>query len=309
MPIEYHRNIVSDKVRNEAFRRALKTVIEKDKTVVADIGSGTGIMGFLASRLGAKAVYLYEFADVMGLSQKLAKDNKIKNCHFLPCHSTEIADPPAVDVIVSETLGNYALEENIIATVEDAKRFLKPGGSIIPQSITHFVAPVINDRFYKDMAVWDDVGFGLDFSAAKTMSLNNIYVRTFRPGDLLDGGKSAQAWDTVDFRKENGSVRKGSAEWALKKPATIYGFAVWWTCELVPGINLATAPDAPKTHWEQLYFPVLEPLEAKKGDRVAVTISSHSTYQEGTTVKWRIAHKKGKTVKTQALDLTKGYLA
>jgi len=308
MLVEYHRNMLSDKPRNKAFHRALEKLIVKGKTTVADIGSGTGVLGFMASRLGAKDVYLYEQAGVMELSQRLAKANKIRNCHFFHGHSTEAEDPPMVDVIVTETLGNYALEENIIATVEDAKRFLKPGGTIIPQTITHFVAPVVNDRFHKELMIWDDVGYGLDFSAAKEMSLNNIYVRTFKNSDLLKN--SAKAWDTVDLRKKNSSTRRGGAEWVLESNTEIYGFAVWWECGVLPGITLSTAPGAPKTHWEQLYFPASTPLQGRRGDRLSVDLTSISSYEAGTDVGWRIAlHKaKGGEVVRQSFDLRKGFI-
>lgn len=302
--------MLSDRTRIDAFYRALQKAIKSGESEVADIGSGTGILSFLARQLGARNVYMYEFAEVMSLSHTLARDNKIKNCHFFPSHSTNVADAPPVDVIVCETLGNYALEENIIATIEDAKRFLKPGGIIIPQTIEQFVSPVISDRFYRDLMIWDDVGYGLDYGAAKEMSLNNIYVRTFQPGDILGGGVQAQKWDLVDFTRKNPSSRKGTAEWTLEKEATIYGFAVWWRCELMPGIDLSTSPLSPPTHWEQLYFPVREPVAAESGDRLSVAISSQSSYEEGTTIRWSLTlHRaKGGRTEKQALDLAKGYM-
>ncbi len=267
-------------------------------------------MGFLASQLGAKDVYLYEYGDVMGLSKTLAKDNKIKNLHFVHGHSSEVENPAKVDVIVSETLGNYAFEEHMIATIENAKRFLKPGGAIVPQRVEQFACPVTSDKFFKELSAWDDVGFGLNYDAAKAMSFNNIYVRSFGAKDLLDNGKAAQRWDNVDFREKNSSDRRGKAEWKLKEDAVIYGLAVWWNCELVPGIELSTGPLAPKTHWEQLYYPVTDPLDAKKGDTLSVALSSQSTYEEGTTIRWAVSLHKvdGKTIK-QSMDLTKGFLA
>jgi SAM-dependent methyltransferase len=306
--IEYHRNLLSDKVRNEAFERALRKVVKKGETVVADIGSGTGLMGFLASRLGAKEVYCYEFGGIIDLSKKLAKANKIKNIHFIHNHSTDVEKPVPVDVIVSETLGNFGLEEHIIASLEDAKRFLRPGGAIIPGRIEHFACPVLTDRFFRELSVWDRVGFGLDYDAAKTMSLNNIYVRTFAPKDLLDDGKAALGWDVVDFNEKNRSSRSGEVSWTLKESADIYGIAIWWNCELVPSIELSTSPLAPKTHWEQLYFPVLEPVHAKKGDKLTVAITSRSSFEEGTTIKWVVTHEPvgGKT-KRQSMDLTEGW--
>src|SRR3989338_510517 len=111
--IEFQRLLLGDAIRNGAFHRALKAAIVPGKTTVADIGSGTGYLSFLAEKLGAKECFLYEVSDLLDLSKALAKQNGIKRCHFFKTHSTEVKNPPKVDLIVSETLGNYALEENI----------------------------------------------------------------------------------------------------------------------------------------------------------------------------------------------------
>ncbi len=311
MRIEYHRTLIADQVRNQAFHDALKRVIKPGETIVADIGAGTGLMGLIAAKLGAREVYLYETAEVAGVAAEAIKANRARNCHLMPCHSTEMQDPPRADVIVSETLGNYALEENIIDTLADArKRHLKDGGVIIPGKISQFVAPVISDRIHRELTVWDDVGFGLDLAAAQTMSLNNVYVRRLETGELLERGESARVWDEVDLRSGKSANRKGEASFKLAAPATIYGFAYWWTAELVPGIVLSTAPDAPRTHWEQLYFPLLEPIHAKAGETVMVSLRSRSSEEAGTHLAWTAVHfgRDGKSVARQALDLDKGWL-
>ena len=71
MRIEYHRTLIADHVRNEAFARALKAVIRKGETTVADIGAGTGILALMAARLGAREVFLYEAAEVAGVAAKV----------------------------------------------------------------------------------------------------------------------------------------------------------------------------------------------------------------------------------------------
>src|SRR5690349_6645880 len=103
MRIEYHRTMITDRIRNEAFWQALKAVIRPGETVVADIGAGTGVLGMMAAKLGAKEVYLYETAAVVGLGRDLLKLNRMRNCMLFPCHSTEMDSPPKVDVVVSET--------------------------------------------------------------------------------------------------------------------------------------------------------------------------------------------------------------
>jgi len=178
MRIEYHRTLLGDRVRNAAFYAALARVIVKGKTTVADIGAGTGFLGFLAAKLGAKRVDLYEAAEVAEVARKLLRHNRLANCRIAQAHSTHVATPERVDLVVSETLGNYPFEENIIATLNDARaRFLAPGGRIIPRRIEQFVCPVTAERLYRELVAWDDVGYGLDFAPAKVMSLNNIYVR------------------------------------------------------------------------------------------------------------------------------------
>jgi len=311
MRIEYHRTLIADHVRNEAFFRALKAVIKPGKSVVADIGAGTGLLGLMASKLGAKEIFLFETAEVAGVAAEVLKANKAKACHLIPCHSTEFRDKLAVDVIVSETLCNYALEENIIATLADARRrFLKSGGCIIPSRITQYVAPVIAPRIDSELRAWERIGHGVDLAAAQTMSLNNAYVRLLQGSELLDGGRSALAWDAIDLRRETRSKRKGEAEWQLSKSATIYGFAAWWTAELTSGVSLSTGPLAPPTHWEQLYFPLLTPIEAAPRERISVELRSNSSEAGGTHLAWSAIHKsgQGRVLARQSLDLDKGYL-
>ena len=80
MRIDYHRTLISDSVRNAAFYAALKAAIKPGITTVADIGAGTGLLGLMASKLGAKAVYLFETAEVAGVAARILKANRARNC-------------------------------------------------------------------------------------------------------------------------------------------------------------------------------------------------------------------------------------
>jgi SAM-dependent methyltransferase len=311
MRIEYHRTLLADRVRNAAFHAALKRVIMAGKTTVADIGSGTGFLGFLAARLGAKRVDLYETADIAGVSRKLLRHNRLNNVRIAEVHSTEVAEPDKVDVIVSETLGNYPFEENIVETLNDAReRFLAPGGVIIPRAVEQFVCPVVNERFYRELTAWDEVGYGLDFAPAKAMSLNNIYVRTFAAGDLLENALVAKAWDRLAFDRTNKTTRSGEASWTAKKRVAICGLALWWSAELVEGVEISTGPLSPHTHWEQLYLPVLTPIVLEPGQTLMVRLRSTTAYEAGTNLTWRltVTDAKGRELQRQSLDLEKGFL-
>jgi hypothetical protein len=313
MRIEYHRTLIADTARNKAFAAALEASIRPGETVVADIGAGTGLIGLMAERLGAKAVYLYECAGVAGVAARVLKANRARRCELIPCHSTEMVDPPRVDLVVSETLGNYALEENIIATLADARsRHLKRGGVVIPSRISQYVAPVTTDRFARELAVWDGagkaVGLDLDLAPARLMSLNNVYVRRLAPGDLH--AAPPVTWDAVDLTRDSRSSRKGEARWQAREAFTAHGFAYWWSAELAPGITLSTAPDAPPTHWDQLYFPLEAPIAVGRGEVLILSLRSRSSEAAGTHLAWTALHADaaGRQRTRQAMDLDKGYL-
>ncbi len=311
MRIEYHRTLIADRIRVAAFHEALAKVIVKGKTTVADIGTGTGLLAFLAAGLGARKVYAYEAAEIGAVAERLKRLNRMRQVELIPGRSTEIIDPPRVDVVVSETLGNFALEEFLVETMNDARaRYLKPGGVLIPGRVRQMICPVVAPRLRDELTAWDRVGYGLDLSPARDMSLNNVYIRTHRPDELMDGGKSAVCWDDLDFHKKNRLSRSGEHRWQVKTKQEVYGVCVWWTADLAEGVELTTSPLAPPTHWEQLFFPALTPLRLAPGESLVATLRSRSSEDAGTDMAWTYAveARDGKQRDRQALSLDKGFL-
>src|SRR5262245_59185135 len=292
MSIEFHRRMLADRVRHEAFRAALKQAIRPGTSTVADIGAGTGVLAFFARELGARGVWLYDPGAALELAELVAARNGIDGLNFVSARSLDVEDPPRVDVVVAEVLGNFAYEEDVLETLRDAQRFLRPGGTLIPASIEQWVAPVTTDRFERDLQSWREVGFGLDWADAERMSRNNMYVFPIEPKDLL--ADAARRWDSLDFRGPIESRRAGSAVWRLDEARRLNGFALWWDCTLAPGIVLSTSPHAPRTHWEQIYLPLLTPIAGLPGDEITVAIESETGGGEsGIEVRWTVRLARG----------------
>ena len=299
--------MLADDVRLAAFRDALSRVIRPGHTTVADLGAGTGILAFLARELGAREVWLYDPGPVLGLAEQIAARNGIDGLHFVPERSLDVADPPRVDVVVSEILGNFAYEEGVLETLRDARRFLAPRGTLIPRAITQWAAPVGAERFERDFRAWRGIG-GLDWSDAERMTRSNMYVFQIEPADLLD--VPAASWDALAFDADVASRRAGRVAWTLAANATVFGFALWWECALVPGVVLSTSPLRARTHWDQIYLPLLEPLALRAGDELALDVSSETGGGEsGIDVRWTAEHRRGDaTVARQSLDIGSGFL-
>jgi protein arginine N-methyltransferase 1 len=302
--IEFQWKILGDRVRNQALADALARAVQPGMTVI-DIGSGTGFLSFLASKLGAKECICVEQGEVITLAKKLADENGITNCRFVEKHSSEIKKLPPADLVVSETLGNFALEEHLIENMEDAKRFLKKGGRLIPSSLIQCVAPVVTDRLWKNINVWDDIGQGLTFASAKKVALNNMYVQSIHRSDIE--ADSVRQWDEIDFRKKNASLRRATIEWHYSSATIIYGFALWWRCAVIDDIILSTSPFDEATHWEQIFLPLSEPVAIAEGQKLVLSLSSDSRLTIGLNMKWDTEVYDGKkSVGMLKMDMRKG---
>ena len=306
--IELHRKLLGDAGRNQAFHAPLQQVSTPGVTTVADLGAGTGFLSFLARRLGAKHCHLIEYSEALALAQTLARANGITGLQFTHAHSGEIANPPRVDLVISETLGNYALEEGLLETLVDARRYLKPGGAIMPCRLQQFVAPVSDPALQREIDLWSTVGFDLNLDAARVVSLNNLYVRRVPPTHLAAPGA---CWDDLDFSPKSPpplSRRQQKVSFA-PAPHTVHGLALWWVCTLAPGVDISTAPDAAPTHWDQVYLPLLEAITLQQGDALQVTLTSDTRPDVGLRLQWRVTHQRaGKRISEQSLDSFRGRL-
>jgi protein arginine N-methyltransferase 1 len=307
--IDFDRTMIGDSVRNAAFARALEKLILPGKSTVTDIGAGTGILSFIASRKGARRCYAYDFSPVLKLAKVLAKENGIGNCTFIHKHTSEVRSPTKTDIVMTETFGNFCYEEHLIENLNDALRFVAPCGHILPFSVTQWVQPIGNPRLFEELCAWDRVGWHLTFTAAKRISLNNIYVKSVRSSDLLASCAPKQ-WDQIESGRKLESIRNGRATWTMSSSSSCYGFCLWWEAALTENVTLSTSPAAPVTHWQQIYAPVLHPLELQMGDTLRLDLESDSRYRTGINLVWNVVHeRKGRNLARQELTMRLGRMA
>src|SRR5262249_21178383 len=141
--------MIADKTRMQAYEAALRRVVRRN-SIVLDLGSGPGIMAFLACRLGAREVIAVEPDGVLQLARELAEANgwetRIKFLHGL---STSLEPPQRCDVVVSDIGGVLPLFMLHIPTIADVReRWLVKGGIQIPQEDTIFGAVIESQRVW-----------------------------------------------------------------------------------------------------------------------------------------------------------------
>ena len=168
--------------------------------IVLDVGAGSGILSLFAARAGAARVYAVEQTSIAVLAQELATANRVADIvQVIQGDVTQIELPERVDVIVSEWLGGFGIDEGMLAPVITARnRWLKPGGVMIPDSVTAWVA-LVHDRYLAEtVAFLQDNPYGLELGDLVEKTVNEIsYSGGFR--HLAAGDRRSEAarlWTT-----------------------------------------------------------------------------------------------------------------
>lgn len=268
--------MIADRVRMDAFDRALRVAV-RPGSVVADIGTGTGILALLACRAGARRVYAIEPDAAIAVARQIARANGFADrIEFIERTSTAVTLPEPADVIVSDIGGILPWFGRHIPSIVDARtRLLVPGGVLIPQQDTVWAAVVdAPDLYARHTGPWSEHAFGLNMDAAREIVVNTLEKRQARPEQLLTKRVS---WATVDYRHiEHFNVR-ASVSCPMERGGTAHGFVAGFDRVLLEGITLSNAPDAPadikpERIYGTLFFPFSTPLEVLEGDSIVLNI-------------------------------------
>ncbi|CAI8595971.1 unnamed protein product [Vicia faba] len=292
-----HREMLSDKARMDAYGQAIsKNPSLLNGAVVMDVGCGTGILSLFAAQAGASRVIAVEAsAKMAAVASRVAKDNNLlssKNetrvngnqkgvvevVHGMVEEIDKIVElqPHSVDVLLSEWMGYCLLYESMLGSVLYARdRYLKPGGAILPDTATIFVAGF--GKGGTSLPFWENV---CDFDMSSigeelvTDAARYPIVDVIDHQDLVTSSTILQTFDLatmkpdeVDFTATASLEPKSSTSccWC-------YGVVLWFDtgfttrfCKETPAV-LSTSPYTPKTHWSQTILTFREPIAIGTGE-------------------------------------------
>lgn len=285
---DYH-DMMADRVRMEAYRKAIAKVIKPGDTVL-DLGCGLGILSFLALQAGAQKVYAIEKSDSIQLAEEAAQLNGFADrIEFIKDNSLSVTLPEKVDVLVSETLGSFALEENTLEfTIDARKRFLKEGGRMIPEELNLWVAPAESKKIAKRIAFWKDVQ-GVDYSPAIREMAARFSAEDIPPGELL---AEPTLYAAIDLRRVEQDSFAETIIYPITRNGTFNGLAGWFGVKLTDGIVFDTSPASPKTHWKQAFLPLQEPFAVHRRGmlKLDLAIAGKGTGGDDTRISYNFSY-------------------
>lgn len=282
--VDEHRQYLSDVPRLSAFKRAVRELL-RPGDVVADVGSGTGILGLFALEAGASRVHSIESTGMIELGRSIAAANGFAGrFHAIQGHSTEVDLPELVDLLVSDFVGRFGFDAGIFEIYPDAaRRWLRPGGRLLPSRLSMFLAPVERGDMHAQVRFWETPCAGFDVTPGFTWAVNTGYPVALGPGDLL--GAPAEAVNLPVDRPAPASVR-AELELRVSREGTLHGLGGWASAALSPSVTLTNSPLAEdRIARRNVFLPLARPVAVQPGDIVRVRFGLRAAE---IIVSWRV---------------------
>ena len=256
-----------DECRNRSYRAAIDRVV-KGK-VVLDLGTGAdALLARFCVQAGAARVYALEagedaFRHAKTLVERLDLTERIT---VVRGHSTEVELPEPVDVCVSEILGTIGSSEGAVPVLNDARRFLKNHGTMIPHRCVTKIAPVSLPEHLTGALrltqlpsvytrrVFDRVGHPFDL---------RLCIKNFPRENLLSQSQVFEALDFSGLVPPEDSCR---VRFTIDTSSRLDGFLLWLNLYPAEGDEPLDSLNQ-RLSWLPVFFPVFHPgLEVSPGD-------------------------------------------
>ena len=269
--LDDHRQYLSDDIRIAAFRRAIDEVV-RPGDVVLDLGAGTGILGLMACRAGARRVYAIDEGAIIGLAREIARANgfhdRIRHVKDL---STRVSLPERVDVIVADQIGRFGFEAGLLDYFADARdRLLGPDGTMIPRAITLLVAPVESPELFANVEFWDSAPAGYEFGPARAIAQNTGYPARLRASQLLG---PATAAILLQMASASPVGLDATVVLVAARRGILHGLGGWFEARLSDSAIVTNSPIADRPiHRMQVFLPIARPTEVVAGDEIHVSL-------------------------------------
>lgn len=281
---DFHELMLRDHIRMVAYEKAIKEAV-KPGMIVADLGTGTGILALWALEAGAKKVYGID-VNKDRIPQALERINRAGNAdkfEIFNSLSYDVELPESVDVVVSEILGNLADNEDMTPILADArKRFLKEDGVMLPAKVQTYLTPISSEKAHEQVKNKECRGingqYQLDDLLEKLGVENqfNLYYDCIIPKSAyLSEPQVAKEFNHDGNDESEYQVR---TTYRVTKDAKFTGFKGSFAAELSDNVTLDISGDDIKGRetadcWKHCYLPIENPVEVKEGDEIELVYS------------------------------------
>lgn len=263
-------------LREGPRRSALLSAMERlvKGKVVLDLGAGPGIVSIIACKLGAARVYAVDPNPSISLLDRLAQANNCSGRVRGYCADSRMVDlPEKVDLIIADIRGKLPIVSGSLDIVTDAcKRFLAPGGEVLPGIDESFVVPIMDDDNHSMWRrLWCDEALDVDLGVLSDMDLGRIQISHAGTDSFLADPCLALR---VDWNPLPAITQGTELQFEIIRDGRLDGFLQWFDIDF-HGVRLSNHPDAPDLVYGRCIFLLSAPVQVQRGYVVRAMVTVH----------------------------------
>jgi protein arginine N-methyltransferase 1 len=269
--LDEHLGYVADSLRLAQFRAAIAKIVCADDRI-ADVGCGTGILGLLCLQAGAAQVYAIDSTAMIGVAQEsLTRAGWGDRALFIRGKAHQVDLPEQVDVVICDQVGYFGFDYGIVQTLNDARRrFLKPGGTLIPARVRLQVGAVESIACQTLAEGWRAEAVPFEFHWLHERAVNTRHSVQLQREALLGAPAELGA---IDFRQDNPDFFSWTVELRIERDGVLHGLAGWFECELAEDVWMTNSPLSDQAiQRPQAFLPIGEAVAVKSGEAIKATV-------------------------------------
>ena len=281
-----HLGYLSHRHRLDLYRAAVVKVVRPGDRVV-DAGCGTAVLGLLCLQVGAAHIYAIDSTTAIEVAREaLTRAGWASKADLIRGSSFQVDLPERVDVVICDHVGYFGFDYGLIGLLVDARRrFLKPGGTLIPGRLKLYVGAVESQKCRQLAEAWQAPGIPPEFHWVRQHGVNSKHAVTLQRDELIS---DTAELGCIDLQAENPDFFSWSAQLTVQRDGVLHGLAGWFECELAEGVWMTNSPLSDSgIDRSQAFLPIDEALPVRAGDRLDVTVMARPADH---VIAWTVWH-------------------
>ena len=275
--------------RSDLFDQAIAQVLQEGD-VVADLGCGLGVLGLQCLKAGAERAYGIDHSAAIHLANEMAKRAGLTDRYIcLEGATFDVSLPEPVDLLICDHVGFFGFDYGIVPMMRDAeRRFLKPGGSIMPDRLKMSIAGVVADDVYRAVTGWTDDKVPAELHWLARTAANSKHACQIEPSQICT---DAAELGEIELERDAGDFFSSRATLTVSRDGVFGGVAGWFDAHLGGDIWMTNSPlKEAAIQRPQAFLPVETPFEVQSGDRITITVKARL---DGDLIAWSVEPQSG----------------